>query len=1020
MKRDIILRKNPQFERSLNKATDELPQNIEYGDTAHKPGAPKRGDIYVDTQTSTLYICFADGTWTAAIDATDTNWIDLTDGGATTLHSHAGGSGHVIKDEGTAIATQANLDFRGTFMSAQDDAANTASRIRAGYAVFDAIVDSNQHEVLVSDQADVVTGTSIQVTAPSSPGWVVNTFVNCRVIVYDAAGTTLRGVKVITSNTADTINWSGALAGLIATDTFIIQPSPPVYRRLQEAIAGSHAGILYKSASGETSFTIAATDTVTYIRGDETNASIGVTVTCNKSNVVFDTLYFLDGILVFNESGCVALGCKFTKSSTNAYLEFSTNARGCTAVACGFVSAGGAAVSPILISGPQSTCMDNKIQACLFTGGSSPGLIVASSTAVRTAVVGCVAASTALTNSWTGYLIDFPSTTNDGSVNGNVLFAPTTCTGAMRVTHGFNVSGNYIFSNVSSSGTFIGLSCSIRNIISANIFKTSSVSGTGVYKAIDLTTSPWGNIISSNLFAAVASVSGTGFSWKCVVIATGGGTNIITGNLAALIIGNTAATYYLVEVANAAASGIICSNNVLTPGNSIPPGPWIPVSIVSRKTIVTGNTGIPEQIQDVFRAEYTEDFIMPTGAAGEPTGWTFFNTGGTRAYQNAVSAGTVVLATGAVNNQDAGLRHNFDHILLSNGTTAGDPNTPKFSTRFKFSSIKDVRARIGFGEFAAWVTNMSRPTDGLFLEIDTATLGSATVGTGQTSRWNTSTGDVGSLGSSEVSGASNTVMSWSLTAPNAWATSACAIRPKTATVAPTHINTGSSAGSSVASTYTYAFNSTSAAADRFLIVGISWDDSSGQTITGVTFDGVAMTSIGVLAGTTAGATKLYGLAAPNSGAALNVVVSFSADTPALVVGASLWSGVDQTTTTENYTSASGISNAPSVTVTTSATDRIVFDNVAFGNRVFHVIRKTGAGTLDLGIAAATTGWHTLTIFMDLNRWIHYIFDGVEGRDSTTTNIPTNIVTVGAFIRARAAADKQVEIDLMSWGADRAA
>lgn len=39
-------------------------QGIEYGNSNQLPASPKAGDIYVDTEASKFYTCFADGTWT--------------------------------------------------------------------------------------------------------------------------------------------------------------------------------------------------------------------------------------------------------------------------------------------------------------------------------------------------------------------------------------------------------------------------------------------------------------------------------------------------------------------------------------------------------------------------------------------------------------------------------------------------------------------------------------------------------------------------------------------------------------------------------------------------------------------------------------------------------------------------------------------------------------------------------------------------------------------------------------------
>jgi hypothetical protein len=47
----------------------------------------------------------------AYVGLSDADWIDLTDGGATTLHTHAGGSGHTIRENGTDQTARTGLNF---------------------------------------------------------------------------------------------------------------------------------------------------------------------------------------------------------------------------------------------------------------------------------------------------------------------------------------------------------------------------------------------------------------------------------------------------------------------------------------------------------------------------------------------------------------------------------------------------------------------------------------------------------------------------------------------------------------------------------------------------------------------------------------------------------------------------------------------------------------------------------------------------------------------------------------------
>lgn len=70
---------------------------------------------------------FVENSLNARLSASEAT--DLTDGGTTTLHSHSGGSGHVIQEEGTPLTARANLNFVGADVTATDDAGNNATII---------------------------------------------------------------------------------------------------------------------------------------------------------------------------------------------------------------------------------------------------------------------------------------------------------------------------------------------------------------------------------------------------------------------------------------------------------------------------------------------------------------------------------------------------------------------------------------------------------------------------------------------------------------------------------------------------------------------------------------------------------------------------------------------------------------------------------------------------------------------------------------------------------------------------
>ena len=116
------------------------------------------------------------------------NYVDLTDGGATTLHSHAGGSGHTIREDGIGLTARTGLNFVDTDVAAAiDDAAGDETEIRLNlYAALagrsggqelkggtgsgdDLTLTSTNHatkgEIVISDALRLTKGTSANIDA---------------------------------------------------------------------------------------------------------------------------------------------------------------------------------------------------------------------------------------------------------------------------------------------------------------------------------------------------------------------------------------------------------------------------------------------------------------------------------------------------------------------------------------------------------------------------------------------------------------------------------------------------------------------------------------------------------------------------------------------------------------------------------------------------------------------------------------------------------------------------------------
>lgn len=119
--------------------------------------------------------------------------------------------------------------------------------------------------------------------------------------------------------------------------------------------------------------------------------------------------------------------------------------------------------------------------------------------------------------------------------------------------------------------------------------------------------------------------------------------------------------------------------------------------------------------------------------------------------------------------------------------------------------------------------------------------------------------------------------------------------------------------------------------DRALIVAIGFYDAS-VTVSGVTYNGVAMTEEWDTVDTTFSAARSagYSLAAPATGAN-NIVVTFSAAADVGAAGASSWTGVQQSDPTRTAYTANGYDDTnpygATVTVVDSASGDVVVDSV---------------------------------------------------------------------------------------------
>ena len=114
-------------------------------------------------------------------------------------------------------------------------------------------------------------------------------------------------------------------------------------------------------------------------------------------------------------------------------------------------------------------------------------------------------------------------------------------------------------------------------------------------------------------------------------------------------------------------------------------------------------------------------------------------------------------------------------------------------------------------------------------------------------------------------------------------------------------------------TDTYSFAHTCNGSDRLLVVGVFIPVAMGATVTGVTYDGNALTAMGSVEFNGV-RVEMWRLIAPGTGGA-NVAVTLSFGMPSAAAAAS-FTGVHQTTPTESPNGNSGTSDTPSEVVTT--------------------------------------------------------------------------------------------------------
>jgi protocatechuate 3,4-dioxygenase beta subunit len=154
---------------------------------------------------------------------------------------------------------------------------------------------------------------------------------------------------------------------------------------------------------------------------------------------------------------------------------------------------------------------------------------------------------------------------------------------------------------------------------------------------------------------------------------------------------------------------------------------------------------------------------------------------------------------------------------------------------------------------------------------------------------------------------------------------------QTAVLATDSIAVAGAAASSnapqTATSYSFNYDSGTAGTNRVLMVAVSYRNRDNEIITAATYNGVAMTQVGTALNGNGAQVYIYSMVNPPTGSRALAVTWDSALNQGAVIGAITYAGVNQTTPTGTFASATGTDAAPTVTVA-GAAGRLMFGAVA--------------------------------------------------------------------------------------------
>jgi len=152
---------------------------------------------------------------------------------------------------------------------------------------------------------------------------------------------------------------------------------------------------------------------------------------------------------------------------------------------------------------------------------------------------------------------------------------------------------------------------------------------------------------------------------------------------------------------------------------------------------------------------------------------------------------------------------------------------------------------------------------------------------------------------------------------------------------------------------TLSWSHTCTGSNLALVVDVgSYDGASGNRVSTVTYNGVALTRLAEVTGAAFDNSSLWGLKNPATGAN-TITVTFVGTVGSAIGGGQSFTGVDQTTPFGTGVTASGASGEPTVDVTGTTTGNIVVDSWAEGAGT--ILTETGTLHHALAIAGESGG-----------------------------------------------------------------